>query len=439
MIDRNRYLNQLINAKNNGFPKVITGIRRCGKSYLLKTIYVHYLLDECHISPKNILIIELDDDKNIELRNPIKLGTYVREYCKDKKDCYVVLDEIQKVTSIINPAFTEGKIIVAKPFDDNTITFIDVVLGLSREPNIDLYVTGSNSKMLSSDIVTEFRDKATQIHLSPLSFEEFVDYKKGYAPEMIDEYMIYGGMPLVVLENDENKKRTYLKKLFKTTYFSDILEHNKLNKSEALDELCNILSDNVGDLINAEKISNRYKSIKKEGIDKDTVTKYINFFVDAFILQEATRYNIKGRNEIGALRKYYFTDLGLRNARLNFSKPDEGHMLENVIYSELIYHGYTVNVGVYERVERNKDGRLVKKNYEIDFLATKENIKFYVQVAEDISKKETLEREKKPYKHLKDPIQKVLVVNKSLKEMRDEEGYILIGISDFLLKFIKYF
>ena len=437
MIERNRYLNQLINAKNNGFPKVITGIRRCGKSYLLKTIYVHYLLDECHISPKNILIIELDDDKNIELRNPIKLGAYVREYLKDKKDCYVILDEIQKVSSIINPAFTDGKIIVAKPYDDNTITFVDVVLGLSRESNIDLYVTGSNSKMLSSDIVTEFRDKATQIHLAPLSFEEFVNYKKGYAPEMIDEYMMYGGMPLAVLENDENKKRTYLKKLFKTTYFSDILEHNKLNKSEALDELCNIISDTVGDLINAEKISNTYKSIKKEAIDKETVTKYINLFVDAFILQETTRYNIKGRNEIGALRKYYFTDLGLRNARLNFSKPDEGHMLENIIYNELIYHGYTVNVGTYERVERNKDGRLVKKNYEIDFIATKENIKFYVQIAEDISKKETLEREKKPYKHLKDPIQKLLVVNKSLKEMRDEEGYILIGISDFLLKFIK--
>ena len=437
MIERNRYLNQLINAKNNGFPKVITGIRRCGKSYLLKTIYVHYLLDECHISPKNILIIELDDDKNIELRNPIKLGAYVREYFKDKKDCYVILDEIQKVSSIINPAFTDGKIIVAKPYDDNTITFVDVVLGLSRESNIDLYVTGSNSKMLSSDIVTEFRDKATQIHLAPLSFEEFVNYKKGYAPEMIDEYMMYGGMPLAVLENDENKKRTYLKKLFKTTYFSDILEHNKLNKSEALDELCNIISDTVGDLINAEKISNTYKSTKKEAIDKETVTKYINLFVDAFILQETTRYNIKGRNEIGALRKYYFADLGLRNARLNFSKPDEGHMLENIIYNELIYHGYTVNVGTYERVERNKDGRLVKKNYEIDFIATKENIKFYVQIAEDISKKETLEREKKPYKHLKDPIQKLLVVNKSLKEMRDEEGYILIGISDFLLKFIK--
>lgn len=437
MIERNKYLNLLINAKNNGFPKVITGIRRCGKSYLLKTIFKKYLLEKCNVADENILIIELDDDKNIELRNPITLGKYVREYCKDKVDCYVVLDEIQKVSRIINPAFTEGKIVLAKDDDENVITFVDVVLGLSREPNIDLYVTGSNSKMLSSDIVTEFRDKATRIHLSPLSFEEYANYKKGYAPEMINEYMVYGGMPLAVLEDDEEKRKKYLSGLYETTYFSDILEHNKLNKSEALDELCNIISDSVGGLINAEKVSNTYQSIKKETIDKDTVTKYLNFFIDAFILQEATRYDVKGRNEIGALRKYYFSDLGLRNARLNFSKPDEGHMLENIIYNELLYHGYTVNVGTYERVERNKENKLVKKTYEVDFLASKGNKMFYVQVADDISKPETLDREKKPYKHLKDPIQKVLVVNKAFKEMRDPEGYILIGVSDFLLNFIK--
>ena len=179
MIERNKYLNQLISSKNNGFPKVITGIRRCGKSYLLKEIYTRYLIDECHVNPNHILVIELDDDKNIELRNPIALGKYVREHCKGKIDCYVILDEIQKVLPIINPAFTNGQIILAKDGDENVITFVDVVLGLSREPNIDLYVTGSNSKMLSSDIVTEFRDKATRIHLSPLSFEEYANYKKG--------------------------------------------------------------------------------------------------------------------------------------------------------------------------------------------------------------------------------------------------------------------
>lgn len=437
MIERGRYLNQLINAKNNGFPKVVTGIRRCGKSFLLKDIYTEYLVKECDVTTDRILVIELDDDKNTELRNPITLGKYVRKYCNGKEDCYVILDEIQKVLPIINPAFSDGLIKIAKEGEENTITFVDVVLGLSREPNIDLYITGSNSKMLSSDIVSEFRDKATRIHLSPLSFEEFSNYKKGYAPEMINEYMMYGGMPLAVLKETEEEKKTYLVNLFKTTYFSDILEHNKLNKSEALDELCNIISDSVGGLINSDKISNTYESIKKEKIDKDTVTKYINYFVDAFIVQEAIRYDVKGRNEIGALRKYYFSDLGLRNARLNFSKPDEGHMLENIIYNELIYNGYTVNVGTYERVERNKENKNVKKIYEIDFLATKGNKTFYVQVADDISKEETLEREKTPYKHLKDPIQKVLVVNKPIKEMRDREGYILIGISDFLLRFIK--
>ena len=437
MIERTKYLNQLINTKNNGFPKIITGIRRCGKSYLLKDIYTKYLKEECCVSDENILAVELDDDKNIELRNPIALGKYVREHCKGKIDCYVILDEIQKVLPIINPAFTNGQTILAKDGDENAITFVDVVLGLSREPNIDLYVTGSNSKMLSSDIVTEFRDKATRIHLSPLSFEEYANYKKGYAPEMINEYMTYGGMPLAVLEENEEERKNYLKGLFKTTYFSDILEHNKLNKSEALDELCDIISDSVGGLINSERISNTYQSIKKETIDKDTVTKYINYFVDAFIIQEATRYDVKGRNEIGASRKYYFTDLGLRNARLNFSKPDEGHMLENIIFNELLYNGYSVNVGTYERVERNKDNKNVKKTYEIDFLATKGNRIFYVQVADDISKNETLEREKKPYSHLKDPIQKILVVNKPFKEMRDPEGYVLIGIADFLLNFIK--
>ena len=437
MINRNKYLDLLISSKNNGFPKVITGIRRCGKSYLLKTIFKQYLLESCKIDNENILIIDLDDDTNFVLRNPIALGKYVREYCKNKGDCYVILDEIQKVSRIINPTFSDGKIVLAKDKDENTISFVDVVLGLSREPNIDLYVTGSNSKMLSNDIATEFRDKATRIHLMPLSFSEYALYKNGYAPEMINEYMIYGGMPLAVLEDNEEKKKEYLKSLYQTTYFKDILEHNKLNKTEALDELCNIISDSVGGLINAERISNTYKSIKKETIDKDTVTKYLNYFIDAFILQETTRYDVKGRNEIGALRKYYFTDIGLRNARLNFSKPDDGHMLENIIYNELLYNGYTVNVGTYERVERNKENKLVKKNYEIDFLVRKGNKIFYVQVADDISKPETLDREKRPYKYLKDPIQKVLVVNKPFKEMRDSEGYILIGISDFLLNFLQ--
>ncbi len=437
MIERKKYLDQLIAAKNNGFPKVITGIRRCGKSYLLKNIFIAFLKEKCGVTDDQIVVIELDDDTSLGLRNPIELGNYVRARCKGKSDCYVFIDEIQNVYRIIDPSLTDGKIVLARADDKATVSFVDVVLGLSKEKNIDLYVTGSNSKMLSSDIVTEFRDKATNIHLSPLSFEEYFNYRKGYAPELINDFMTFGGMPLAVLSKSEEERKKYLIELFEKTYFRDILDHNHLRKSEALDELCNVLSSSVGGLINSEKISNTYKSKKKESIDKETVTKYVGFFVDAFILQEARRYDVKGRNEIGALRKYYFSDLGLRNARLNFSSPDEGHMIENVVYNELIYNGYSVNVGAYETVEKDKNGRSVKKQYEVDFLATRGNRRFYVQVAESISNPKTLQREKKPYSHLKDPVQKVLVVNKPFKEMRDEEGYTLIGLTDFLLDFIK--
>lgn len=437
MIPRDKYLNQLIKNKNNGFPKIITGVRRCGKSYLLKTIYKDYLINICEVKEQNILIIDLDDDINISLRNPIELGKYVREYCKNKKDCYVFIDEIQYVYKIVDPLFTNGKIVLSKNDDENIISFVEVVLGLSREPNIDLYVTGSNSKMLSSDIVTAFRDKTKNINLQPLSFEEFYSYKGGSKRDAVEEYMRFGGMPLAVLENDEFERKKYLVELFEKTYFKDILEHNRLQKTEALDELCNVLSDNVSQLINAAKIANAYESRKHEKIDKETVEKYIGFFVDAFLLKEATRYDVKGKQEIGALRKYYFIDTGLRNARLNFSKPDEGHLMENIIYNELIYNGYTVNIGTYERVEKNKEGKSVKKTYEIDFFATKGTRMYYIQSALNLSDEKVYERERKPYIYLNDQIQKILVENKSYNETRDEKGYTVIGLSDFLLRFIK--
>ena len=437
MIPRDKYLQQLIKYKNNGFPKIITGVRRCGKSYLLKEIYKDYLIKECNIGKNNILILELDDDKNISLRDPLKLGTFVREYCKGKGFCYVFIDEIQNVYKIIDPVFTDNKLVLAKENNTNTISFVEIVLGLSREPNIDLYVTGSNSKMLSSDLVSAFRDKTKNINLQPLSFEEFYEYKKGSISEAIEEYMRFGGMPLAVLEKDENEKKKYLIDLFEKTYFKDILEHNKLYKTEALNELCNVLSDNVSQLINADRIAKIYKANKKTDIDRETVKKYIQYFVDAFLLKEATRYDVKGKQEIGALRKYFFVDTGLRNARLNFSKPDEGHLMENIIYNELIYNGYTVNVGTYERVEKNKDGKSIKVTYEIDFFATRGTRMYYIQSALDLSDEKTYEREKKPFIHLNDQIQKILVENKSFSETRDKDGYTAIGLADFLLRFIK--
>ena len=435
MIKRDHYLKLLVAAKENGRPKVITGLRRSGKSYLLKEIYYNYLL-ESGIKAEHILIIDLDDDTNIRYRNPIELGRYVRSICRDNDKYYVFIDEIQEVDTIINPVYTNGKYVVAKRTDTNTVSFVDAVLGLSRENNIDLYVTGSNSKMLSSDIVTEFRDKATNIHLSPLSFEEFFKYKEGSKTEALYEYMQYGGMPLAVLSGAEEKKN-YLKNLFNTTYLRDIIEHNRLHKTEALEELCNILSECTGTLINAEKIANTYKSNRRETIDIMTVTKYLDYFEDAFLIRKATRFDLKGRKEIGALRKYYFADTGLRNARLNFAFPDEGQMLENIIYNELLYNGYTVNIGTFERVEKDANGKSVKKNYEIDFFAVRNTKMFYIQVAADLSDASTRARERKPFTALNDQIQKIIVINKPIDETRDEKGYTIIGATDFLLRFIK--
>ena len=435
MINRDRYLQQLIQSKNNGFPKVITGIRRCGKSYLLKEIYYQYLTGQ-GISDEQILLIELDDDRNLKYRNPIELGRYVRSYCAQKDDCYVFIDEVQLIDTIFNPIYTDGKYVPATRGDAHTISFVDVVLGLSRGKNIDLYITGSNSRMLSSDIITEFRDKATNIALAPLSFEEYYRYAGGPQTDALYDYMQFGGMPLAVLKDPE-EKQSYLKGLFETTYFRDIIEHNHLMKSEALDELCNILSTCTGDLINSEKIANTYQSRRHEKIDKATVKRYIDFFADAFLIREARRYDVKGRNEIGALRKYYFADTGLRNARLNFVYPDEGQLLETIVYNELIYNGYAVNVGTYESIEKDENGKSVRRTNEIDFYALKNQRMYYIQVCADLSQEATRMREIKPYLSLSDQIQKIVVINRPIRETRDENGFTIIGAADFLLRFIK--
>lgn len=435
MIKRDKYLKLLIDNKDNGFPKVITGIRRCGKSYLLKEIFKAYLIEQS-IPEENILIVELDDDKNIMYRDPISLGEYIRGFCDGKAKCYVFLDEVQKIFSIVNPVLTDGKHVLAKSTDEQVVSFVDVILGLSREKNIDLYVTGSNSKMLSSDIITEFRDKAVNIPLQPLSFEEFVAFKGGSKSDALFEYMQFGGMPLAVVK-PETEKKEYLKNLFETTYFKDIIERNKLRKSSSLDELCNVISSLTGQLLNAEKIANTFKTVKKEKLDTLTVEKYIGYFVDSFLLREAKRYDLKGRTEIGALRKYYFLDTGLRNARLNFAFPDEGQMLENIVYNELIYNGYTVNVGTFDTVEKDKDEKSVRKTNEVDFFARRGINQFYIQVSSSIADAKTRARELRPYFLLNDQVRKIIVINQNVSETLDENGFVIIGAVDFLLKFIK--
>ena len=436
MIKRDFYLNKLIEVRENGFPKIITGIRRCGKSYLLEEIYKAYLI-ESGVKQKNIIIIDLDEEENYELYDPIKLSEYILKLCDENEMNYVFIDEIQNVVPIINPVFTEGKHVVAKNNDENTITFAKIILSLSKKKFIDLYVTGSNSKMLSTDVQTEFRDKASVINVNPLSFEEYMNYTKLDEYRAINEYLIYGGMPLAVLKDSENDKREYLTNLFETTYLKDIIDRYKFRKIEALDELCKILSTCVGTLINSEKLANTYKSKTKYKIDNETITSYINAFKDSHIIREANRYDVKGKAVIASLKKYYFVDNGLRNARLNFAFDDVGQMLENVVYNELIYNGYSVNVGTYDKIEKNINNKSVRKTYEIDFLAQKGNRIYYIQVADNISDEDTKNREIKPYIALKDHIQKVLVINRPINEMRDSNGFTIIGLSDFLLRFIK--
>ena len=436
MIERNIYLNKLIESRENGFPKVITGIRRCGKSYLLEEIYKKYLIDS-GVNEKNIIIIDLEEEENYEYYDPINLSNHVLDLCDKDKMNYVFIDEIQNVVSIINPVFTDGKHIKAKPKDENAITFAKIVLSLSKKKNIDLYVTGSNSKMLSTDVQTEFRDRATNINVNPLSFEEYMKYTNLEEYRAINEYLTYGGMPLAVLKEREEDKKDYLTNLFETTYFKDIIERYKFRKVEALDELCTLLSTCVGTLINSEKLSNTYKSKTKNKIDSETVTSYVNAFKDAHIIREANRYDVKGKEIITSLKKYYFIDTGLRNARLNFAFLDEGQMLENVVYNELIYNGYSVSVGTYDKVEKNKSNESIRRTYEIDFLATKGTRMYYIQVASDINNEETRNRELKPYISLNDQIQKIIVINRPIKETRDIHGFTVIGIVDFLLRFIK--
>ena len=435
MIERNLYLSKLIAVKNNGFPKIITGIRRCGKSYLLKDIFKKYLI-ETGVSENQIIIIDLDELKNSKLRNPIELDKYIREQCNKDNMNYVFIDELQLVSPIKNPIYTNGKYVIASKKDKDIITFVEVLLGLSREDYIDVYATGSNSKMLSSDIITEFRDKATNITLTPLSLEEFCNYKKNSSSDTIFEYMRYGGMPLAVLKNVDEKK-DYLKSLFETTYFKDILEHNNLKKSEALDSLCNIISEETGQLFNSTRIANIYNSTTRGKINKDTVEQYINYFIDSFIIREVNRFDVKGNSEIGALRKFYFVDNGLRNARLNFAYEDEGQMIENMVYNELIYNGFTVNVGSFEKFEKDKNGKSIRKYYEIDFIAKKGAKKYYIQVSNEISSSETKTREIRPFIAVNDSFQKILVINRPLEETIDNNGFIIIGIADFLLRFIK--
>lgn len=431
MIARPFYLEKLIRAKGNGFPKVITGLRRCGKSYLLGVIFVDYLKSQ-GVDEKHILVLELDDALNAKYRDPLNLLDYVIARTEDEATHYVILDEIQEVYSIVNPELTGGIHRKAMDDDEDIISFVDVILALSRRRNIDVYVTGSNSRMLSNDIVTQFRDKATNISMAPLSFSEFHLYSGGSEEKDYAEYALHGGMPLAVLKSRLDKEE-YLKGLFQTTYFKDVLEHHHFRRSDVLEETCNVVCQTIGQLQNAERIANRIRSVHRIQATKETISDYLDAMKDAFLIAPADRYDLKGGSLIGGSRKYYLADVGLRNARLSFAFPDQGQIMENIIFNELRYHGYSVSVGSFDSIEKDGGGNSVRKTYEVDFLAVKGGESIYVQACYSLFDAETLSRETRPYDLLRNSLRKVIVTKDPLPKSKTANGYEIIGITEFLL------
>ena len=425
MIERKRYLDKLINKKDNGLVKVITGIRRSGKSFLLFNIYKDYLLS-VGTPEDSIIELALDDDENIRYRNPIELGAYLRSKTSDKsKNYYVLLDEIQKVVSVQNPYIKDV---------EDKVGFVDVLLGLMKRDNIDVYVTGSNSKMLSSDILTEFRGRGDEIRVNPLSFGEFYNAFAGDKRDAWQEYYTYGGLPLVMQKRGHEEKAKYLSTLFDTIYLSDIMERNKiLHEKSVLDDILNIVSSGVGSLTNSSKIASTFKSDRHINIDNTTVGRYLDLFIDAFMIYKAERYDVKGRRYIGSPLKYYFSDVGLRNARLQFRQTEENHIMENIIYDELIYRDFNVDVGVVEYFYRGKGNKTERANLEIDFVANKGSRRYYIQSALSVADEEKREQEIRSLKRVGDSFKKIVVVKDNIIPRHDENGILYIGIEKFLL------
>lgn len=425
MIERKKYLDKLINRKDNGMVKVITGIRPCGKSYLLFNIYKDHLKSQ-GISDDQIVELALDEIENIRYRNPIELGEYLRQKTSDdSKNYYVFLDEIQKVVPVQNPYIENA---------EDKISFVDVVLGLMKHDNIDVYVTGSNSRMLSSDILTEFRGRGDEIRVYPLSFSEFYNAYDGDRHNAWQEYFTYGGMPFIMRKKTHEEKAQYLQNLFDKIYISDIVERNKiLHEKSVLDELLNIISSSIGSLTNPSNIAKTFHSVRQIDIDSATVARYLDFFIDSFMISKAERYDVKGRKYIGSPLKYYFSDVGLRNARLNFRQQEENHIMENIIYNELQYRDFNVDVGVVEYNHRDESGKSVRSRLEIDFVASKGSKKYYVQSALSVSDEEKRLQETNSLYRVADSFKKIVVVKDRIIPWHDEKGVLYIGIEQFLL------
>lgn len=408
-IKRDLYLKKLIDRKENDLIKIITGIRRCGKSYLLDPIFKRYLTEN-GVDEEHIIKLELDSIENKEYRNPNKLYEYVMQKITDDRMYYILLDEIQKVED-----------------------FESVLNSFLRKKNLDVYVTGSNSKFLSSDIVTEFRGRGDEIRVFPLSFSEFFEAYEGDKRDAFNEYITYGGMPYILSRKTEEAKSTYLNNLFENTYINDIVERNHIQKDDKLNSIINMIASSIGSLTNPNKIENTFKSNNISDITIPTINNYLNYLIDAFLINKAERFDIRGKKYISTPSKYYFTDVGLRNARLNFRQQEETHLMENVIYNELLVRGYNVDVGVVEINEENKEGKKIRKQIEVDFVCNQGSKRYYVQSAFSIPDKEKMRQEQRPFNYIQDSFKKIIVVRENIKLWRNEEGTVIMGIEEFLL------
>lgn len=425
VIKRDRYLNKLISKKENGLIKVITGIRRCGKSFLLFELY-HEYLNSIGVEDDHIVELALDEIANARYRNPLELDRYIREQIRDKKQTYYVfLDEIQKVAQIPNPYVDD---------QEAKLGFVDVLLGLMKIKHVDLYVTGSNSRMLSSDILTEFKDRGDEIRVNPLTYSEFCSAYEGEPWNAWREYYTYGGMPLVLSKKTHEEKSKYLKDLFAKTYISDVIEHNCiLNDQMVLEDLLNIVSSSVGSLTNPTKLSNTFQSVKQVSLSPNTIARYLDYFIDAFLMYKAFRYDIKGKKYMETPLKYYFTDVGLRNARLNFRQQEENHIMENIIFNELMAREFDVDVGVVEYNHVDERGKKVRAQLEIDFVANKGTKRYYIQSALTVAEEEKRQQEISSLMRVSDFFKKIVVVRDDIIPWHDEMGILYVGIQRFLL------
>ncbi len=423
-IRRDFYLDKLIKRRNNGLIKVITGIRRCGKSYLLNTIFYQYLIrsgvEENHIirfafdSADDLYLIGeslIKIEKEKRGVDPEKFMEYIRSSVTEKGMYYLLLDEVQMLDC-----------------------FESVLNGYLRKDNMDVYVTGSNAKFLSKDIITEFAGRGDEIHMYPLSFSEFMSVYQGDKYEGLSEYMLYGGIPPVVLRDGLHEKAAMLENLFSEIYMSDIYKRNRIRNQGELEDLLNILSSAIGSLTNPEKLKNTFKSVKKSRITSNTIRKYLDYFEDSFLIESAQRYDIKGKTYIETPRKYYFSDLGLRNARINFRQFEQTHSMENVIYNELRMRGYRVDVGIMPIAEKDKNGKVTRKQLEVDFVCNLGSLRYYIQSAYALPDEEKKIQEIRPFRKIDDSFKKIVITKDMVPAHYDEHGILTLNIYDFLLE-----